>query len=167
MSVLIMLISICALQMLIFMQFFEKPRNIYLKTAGKFVRNFMKFATILAVFFVGAVHVFSRFEPIIFYLITNAEELLTPERIETIKNFALTYLSLTLDLSPTGLLFLSFMSLAYYAAFMIPGAIALYQMQAPLDAEEPRPDASKYDRSPPERVFSRGKIFLELCQLRN
>ena len=167
MLVLMMLISICALQMLIFMQFFEKSRKIYLKTARKFPKDFLKFATVLTVFLIGLVYVFSRFEPIIFYFITNVEELLVPDRIETLKNLALTYLSMTLDISPTGLLFLSFVSLAYYVAFMIPGAIALYQMYSPLDAEEQRPGASQYDYSPPERVFSRGKIFLELCQLRN
>lgn len=167
MAVLILMISILAFQMLIHMQFFEKRREFFTDEVKKVTLKFLKFSLLMAVFIIGAKYIFSRFEPIIIHLATDASELLTPERIDTLKNMVITYLSLTLDLSPTSVIFLSFMSFAYCAIFFLPGIAACYFFYQPKDDTGQPSCSTNGVHDPPDRGLARNKIFLELCQLRN
>lgn len=167
MSILMMLISVLALQVLIYMQFFEAKRKKCAKDVTKLLFKFMKFATLSAAAVIGLWYVFSRLEPIVVYIALNAEELFTPERIEALKNMALTYIYISLDLSPTSIAVLSFMSFAYYAVLIIPGVLGICYFYPPPSMRSSPYESGELASDPPDRVYQKGKIFLTLCQLRN
>lgn len=162
-----MLISLLALQMLIYMQFFEVQRKKCEKDTTKMLFRFVKITTASAAAVIGLWYIFSRLEPILIYLAMNAEELLTPERIEALKNMVLTYIYLSLDLSPTSIAVLSFMSFAYYAVLILPGALGICYFYLPPPLRSSPCELSAIASDPPERIRQKSKIFLTLCQLRN
>ncbi len=167
MSIFMMLIFISVLQALIYVQFFEMQRKKYAKNVTKLLLEFIKFATASAAFLFGLWYIFSRLETIVVYLAMNAEELLAPERIEALKNMVLTYIYLSLDLSPTSIAVLSFMSFAYYAVLIIPGVLGICYFYSPPTMRSSPAKESDFVPNSPDSVYPKGKIFLTLCQLRN